>query len=1023
MAILMHFQSSISHLFRSNKISLLALLVFSIIAISALYIFELKVRQDVYRTAQTNLNQELSTKSLSLKRQLKSSVTSIRFLNATPPISGISRATDNNFIDPLLNTPIEVWQTRLAGIFSGFMNTDEYLLQARYITLANDGQEVVRVDRDLDGVIRRIESEQLQHKGQRDYMLKASMLDQNSVYISPIDYNRENGEIQVPYVSTYRVAKPVFNKEGFVFAVLVTNYFAEELFDSLIFSLPDGVDIYLLNNQNQFLSHPQSDLTFGFEFGQDITWSTVFNESQDISMQDTLAMSGLPNQYYLKQRIAFDSNDISMLPLELAVSIDTAVLLKEIANRRESFILVVFSLFSVLLFMVLFYQRYINRKLEIHSLKEQNNKIIENSLDSIVTVEENGVISNANKTALQSFDLLLNETNFTQLFELKNKDKHSLSETINEGAKPPFEAVYIDTDNIRHFYSVTLTCVFDVFTQRNQIAAILRNINSLKQTQSELELLNETLELKVSQRTVELESAIEEALAASQAKSDFVANISHEIRTPMNGVLGMLEMLKEDPLSDVQLQYLSFANSSANSLMTLINDILDFSKIEAGKLDIDNHSFDVITVCSDMITSMAIQGQRKGLEVLLNTDKVMDRMLVGDSHRLKQILINLLNNAFKFTHQGEVSLTLDCKYLTEDKLRMSFSIQDTGIGIAQENIDKLFDVFTQEDTSTTRHFGGTGLGLSICKKLAQLMGGDISVTSEKGIGSCFTAYVDLHVAPEKKLNTPIELAADIQVGVLIAKESVFQNITNLLVKNCKVDLNNIQRFDYLEEYDTFNVDLMVIDNEHPLLDKLIALCEQQNKKYMLILRDLLLSKADKASFPENCHMLNKPLTQDQFSYKLASIFGASNSFLLPSQKADSEGEVHVDLSRYKVLLVDDNMINIEVAKAILKRTQVSITCASDGVEALEALQAHQQQPFDVILMDCQMPNLNGYDTTSEIRNNKAGIVYRHIPIIAMTASAMAGDRERCISAGMNDYITKPIKPKTLKNKLAMWLLN
>ena len=1002
-----------------NKVFLIALLVFCILLIPTLYFYELKSRKDAYQLAYANLQEELDTKSQALREHLINSVAAIRFFHVTPPVSGIIRAAENELVDPVLNTPMAVWQTRLAEIFSGFMETDSYLAQSRYIMLAEQGQEIVRIDRTKQGVIR-LTGPQLQKKGERDYVKVASKLDKKTVYISPINYNRENGEIQLPYISTYRVAKAVFDDKGQVFGILVANYFAEELINSLTFNTPEGINLYLLNNNDQFLYHPNPELRFAFEFAQPTNWYDEFSATQLMSEYSTLPLMDLPEHYYLKKEIAFHG-EIEMLPLKLAVSIDTAHLLKEVTQRRDNFILVVIGLFSALLVLVWLYQRYINRKLELHSLKEQNNKIIENSLDAIVTVTADGVICNANHTAKASFNLITGKTVFNELFQLKEQDKSCIATTAVEGNKAPFEGVYIAADKQKHYYSITLTAVFDVFSQQTQVAAILRNIDSLKQTQVELKKLNGSLEQKVAQRTVELETAIDDALAASQAKSDFVANISHEIRTPMNGVLGMLEMLRDESLTEEQQHYLKLANNSANSLMTLINDILDFSKIEAGKLDIDNHSFDIITVCSDMITSMALQGQRKGLEIILNTDKVIDRLVVGDSHRLKQILTNLLNNAFKFTHQGEVSLSLDCNYLTDEKLIMSFAITDTGIGIEAANIEKLFDVFTQEDTSTTRHFGGTGLGLSICRKLAQLMGGDITVISEKGKGSCFTAFVELHVAAEKKLNTPIQLTTPIQVGVLIAKDSVFNNLTNLLVKSCNVKGNNIQRFDYLLKHHELNVDLLVIDNEHPELDSLIALCDRLNKKYILILRDLLLSKELKVAFPENCHVLNKPLTQDQFSFKLASIFGANNSFLLPTQKQSLIDEAQLNLSQFNVLLVDDNMINLEVAKAILKSTAVVITCATDGQDALETLKIQQTTPFDLILMDCQMPNLNGYDTTAAIRKGQAGGIYKHVPIIAMTASAMAGDRERCISAGMNDYITKPIKPDTLKNKLIMWL--
>ncbi len=261
----------------------------------------------------------------------------------------------------------------------------------------------------------------------------------------------------------------------------------------------------------------------------------------------------------------------------------------------------------------------------------------------------------------------------------------------------------------------------------------------------------------------------------------------------------------------------------------------------------------------------------------------------------------------------------------------------------------------------------------------------------------------------------------INVAALIARDNVFNNVTDLLLQTCKVDEDKIIRLDYFSEHEAFDADLLIIDDEHPQVDALINFCKQHDKRYVLILRDMVMNKQSKKVFPEHSHILNKPLTQDQFTYKLASLFGATKEFVLTPPKTLEEELSEPDLSAYHVLLVDDNMINIEVAKAILKRTKINITCASDGLEAIDALKFNEGQHIDLVLMDCQMPNLNGYDATSEIRNAKAGINYIHVPIIAMTASAMEGDRERCIAAGMNDYITKPIKPKTLKERLITWL--
>ncbi|MEI8706757.1 PAS domain S-box protein [Pseudoalteromonas sp. B62] len=497
----------------------MVVITFIVISLPSLYLFEKKVRSDVYNTAQIELKRELETKTLSLKKHFKDSVTAIRFLDATPPIQGISRASEHKLIDPLLGTPIAVWQERLASIFSGFMRTDESILQARYITLADGGREVVRVDRTELGSLVRLDGEQLQQKGQRDYVIKASILDANSVYISPINYNRENGEIQQPYISTFRVAKPVFDEHKQVFAVLVTNYFADELFKSLIVESPRGIAIYLMNNEGEFLYHPDTDLRFGFEFNQSRTWDDEFNEAEEMSVGNTLPINSYPQQYYLKKRIYFEG-DIAMLPLELAVSLNTHDLLLKVSERRQNFIILLVVFFSIFLIITSIYQRFINRKLLIHSLKEQNNKVIENSLDAIFTIEETGQIVHFNNTAKNVFGSTLKdkENDFISLFNLNKADINCIEETIIDGAKMPFEAIYTDAFGNKQFYSITLSSIFDVYNNRYQVAAILRNITSLKNIQSELEGLNSTLELKVSQRTIELERAMRSSPSSEPSK-------------------------------------------------------------------------------------------------------------------------------------------------------------------------------------------------------------------------------------------------------------------------------------------------------------------------------------------------------------------------------------------------------------------------------------------------------------------------------------------------------------------------
>lgn len=715
-----------AHFYQRHKLPILAFCILLLLAIFVTVKYEYDLREDVFSRTFEQMQRELDTKESVLKTSLRENISALNFLDSTPPVLAIMRATNDQNIDPVLGTPISAWKDRLAKIFTGFMTTDKDLAQARYIYIADNGKEVVRVD-SVNKQVFRISEEDLQHKGQRDYMQITAKLENGQIYLSPINYNRENGRLQQPYTSTYRIAKLVKDNEGKPFAVLILNYNAEDLINKLTSKSSDKFSVYLLNAQQQFIYHPEESYRFSFELDDPHYWSEEFSADLKISSVDFFDVVNLPEKLYLDKIIEF-KDGVHMQPFTLAVSISTDTLLNEIHQKRLRFIGILCLIILVVLMLFIIYQRDINRKIELSFLKEKNSKIIENSTDAIIMVQPDGVICNANETAQTFFGITEQTTHFDTLFNYNDEDFQGIAQAIKEGQRCSFEAVHI-SELSTHYFSITMTPVFDAAKQQYQIAAILRNIDSLKCAQHQLEKLNVTLEEKVKSRTAELEKATEEALAASKAKSEFVANISHEIRTPMNGVLGMLEMLEEEPLSTQQMQYLHYANTSANSLMTLINDILDFSKIEAGKLDLDSHEFDVVSVCSDLITSMAVQGQKKGIEILFDAHDITQRTVMGDSHRLKQILNNLLSNAFKFTHKGHVSLTVKEQLHTDKSLCLSFVVEDTGIGISKENQSKLFEVFTQEDSSTTRHYGGSGLGLSISRKLAQLMGGDIIVES------------------------------------------------------------------------------------------------------------------------------------------------------------------------------------------------------------------------------------------------------------------------------------------------------
>jgi signal transduction histidine kinase/CheY-like chemotaxis protein len=379
----------------------------------------------------------------------------------------------------------------------------------------------------------------------------------------------------------------------------------------------------------------------------------------------------------------------------------------------------------------------------------------------------------------------------------------------------------------------------------------------------------------------------QESKAATKAKSAFLANMSHEIRTPMNGVIGMIELVSNSEMDEEQKDFISTAQRSAESLMIIINDILDFSKIEAGELTIERVEFDLEQVLTELVHDQRFLAIKKGLKFELKKQYVQQAKVVGDPHRITQILNNLLSNAIKFTESGSIIVQYDLNTL-DDHLHLNVVVTDTGIGVSDTSLPFLFDSFSQADMSTTRNFGGTGLGLAITKQLCELMGGGITAQSKLGEGSVFQFSVQL---------------------------------------------------DYPEPASTLK------DNTH---------------------------------------------TATSLS----------------------------DFSKLRILLVEDNIINQEVMIAILSSLKINIDVANDGLDAITILNHSQASTFDLILMDCQMPNLDGYETTRRIRAGDAGELFKKIPIIALTANTMNSEREKCINAGMNEYLTKPINTNTLKSILA-----
>tara|TARA_B100000745_G_scaffold299933_1_gene252110 strand:+ start:649 stop:3570 length:2922 start_codon:yes stop_codon:yes gene_type:complete len=970
-----------------------ALLVVALIV----WIVDQQMVKGIREQVRAELDSELLLAESRIDTFVDSNVRHLNFLYKTPPIQGLARATKNNGVDPFDGTTLSLWEQRLATIFQSLLRTYPNISQARLLR-GQDGMEMLRVDRQ-NGRVERVDELRLQNKGQHAYFQSAITLPEGVVYVSPLELNKENGKIEFPYRLTLRFARAIYDEQNQLFGVLIINVDPQELLFELAEQKPNKPGIIVLDENEQPVYSAMEWLRYWQDVKPNQPLSSVVNmESLGERGFFSISMPQRSVNWVALHRFSRLPGLDSSRGIHLYAFISQSAIDERTVRERWNFAMVLAAVSIVFIAIIAVLGKSLRNARRLNNIRAEFAGIIDGATQGIISLSSSGEIFSLNRAAMQFFEGLDSQAIGKPFHQFRSLPQEYLKKALISLRSQRMAEPLVTTH--RNEFGQVLDVQFKVSPVKNQknklsgIALVVEDITARKEAERRLEETNQNLEAEVKSRTIELEQAKARAEKSSEMKSAFISTISHEMRTPLNGILGTLNLLNNEPLSPRQAHYLEMSEASCHALSALINDTLDLSKIEAGRLELESVLFDPIALLEDTVTSLALRAQEKDIKLIVDVIDIAYPSLSGDMLRLRQVVFNLLSNAIKFTDDGGVYVSAKTRKQGR-YVMLDIAVRDTGIGIAPENQHKLFQAFTQADSSIAGKFGGTGLGLAICKKLCVLMGGDIQAESSVGKGSCFTATIPFEAAGAIKIDRRDNLKGKTVSldGLVSQQEKVFfqHYIHGLQGEVCQGD-----------------ADYLVVDaSEWQRMDKRVS-----KGACLVVCNDL-------KEVPDGCC---SAITRPVKLRELLDAFERSVTEQPAVSEVSKAEEVEPGvLERKHILVVDDNIINLEVARGVLEMAGGEVQTVQSGKDALNALSDYTQPVFDAVLMDINMPEMDGYQTTRAIRDGKCASEYTNIPVIAMTANTLASDKQKCQEAGLDEHVPKPFEPEELYNTLLKYV--